>query len=393
MDFDIPENGTLQLYTANETADQNVWFDDFKVTFTPQLIVQENHYYPFGLELAGIRKVGKPEHKFTYMGVEKEESFGLNWMETDWRGYDVVLGRFHAIDKMAESMNAINPYHYSFNNPITLSDPSGLKPTLQNMIQSAWDATPENGSSVTTYISSTLYTLGTDGSHTLTKTFSKKVSIYQTVEKQNIFGSSYLDKELIEEKEDSWAWSINVGIKNNKPRLNYVKEVKTKSHKKAINVEIMGFKNYVWDGDSQASIKDLSIDGLNPKHFKSLLGYYQDLMNQLKSNPEWNPYNQPVYYQDLRNDVAGGIGALNIMSSMRKFYIEKGPHPIITATGWGIVLGNFLGNAYRKYFPHTLFGRSHFLYYNKIEQKAKAIRVTPPAVKSKKELYELLKKD
>ena len=127
LTFTATERGYLQVFVANE-SDQEVYFDDMVVKHTPQLIVQENHYYPFGMELAGISKVGKPEHRFKYMGVEKEKSFGLNWMETDWRGYDAVIGRFHGVDKIAEDMYGINPYHYSFNNPIKLNDPTGLKP-------------------------------------------------------------------------------------------------------------------------------------------------------------------------------------------------------------------------------------------------------------------------
>jgi len=127
LTFTATERGYLQVFVANE-SDQEVFFDDMVVEHTPQLIVQENHYYPFGMNLAGIEKQGKPEHKFQYMSKEKEISFGLNIIETDWRGYDAALGRFHAIDKMAESMDAITPYHYSFNNPIIMNDPSGLDP-------------------------------------------------------------------------------------------------------------------------------------------------------------------------------------------------------------------------------------------------------------------------
>ena len=125
MDLNIPENGILQLYTANETTNQNVWFDDFKVTFTPQLIVQENHYYPFGLELAGISKVNRPQHKFIYNGKEKQEEFGLNWLSYGQREYDAVLGRFNRIDRFAEKYYDLNPYNYTGNNPINRIDING----------------------------------------------------------------------------------------------------------------------------------------------------------------------------------------------------------------------------------------------------------------------------
>ncbi|EAY23872.1 hypothetical protein M23134_01286 [Microscilla marina ATCC 23134] len=136
FDYEVPANGVLQIYIANETEDEPVYFDDMVVEHTPQLIVQENHYYPFGMNLRGIEKVGKPEHKYLYMNKEKEVSFNLNWVETDWQGYDDQLGRFHAIDKMSEDMISINPYHYSFNSPINFSDPSGLAPEGSSDIDS-----------------------------------------------------------------------------------------------------------------------------------------------------------------------------------------------------------------------------------------------------------------
>ena len=115
----------MQLYTANETANQNVWFDDFKVTFTLQLIVQENHYYPFGLELRGIEKENSPEHKFTYNGKEKQEEFGLNWLDYGARNYDAAVGRWNGIDVKAEKYYDITPYAYAGNMPTIAIDPNG----------------------------------------------------------------------------------------------------------------------------------------------------------------------------------------------------------------------------------------------------------------------------
>ena len=47
---------------------------------------------------------------------------------TAFRTYDVQLGRFHQPDPLAELYQSINPYQYAFNNPSTLSDPTGLMP-------------------------------------------------------------------------------------------------------------------------------------------------------------------------------------------------------------------------------------------------------------------------
>jgi RHS repeat-associated protein len=107
--------------------------------------VQENHYDPWGLNLVGIEKQGNPDHKFQYNGKEKQEEMGLNWMDFDFRQYDTQLGRFHAIDPLAELIPSINPYQFAFNSPINFSDPTGLFPSDSSKVAGAGTAPrPDN---------------------------------------------------------------------------------------------------------------------------------------------------------------------------------------------------------------------------------------------------------
>ncbi|OJJ16052.1 hypothetical protein BKI52_35370 [marine bacterium AO1-C] len=129
LNFTAETNGTLQLYTANESDDKVVYFDDMEVTFTPQIIAQETHYYPFGMQMVGVGKQGMIPNRYLYNGqTEREESFGLQWDETPFRRYDPQLGRFHGVDALASKYVGITPYQYAFNNPVMLNDPSGLAP-------------------------------------------------------------------------------------------------------------------------------------------------------------------------------------------------------------------------------------------------------------------------
>ncbi|MDJ1466935.1 RHS repeat-associated core domain-containing protein [Xanthocytophaga flava] len=121
------EDGYVQILVANE-SESPVWFDDIKISYSRDLIVQENHYDPWGLNLVGIETGGNPNHKFQYNGKEKQEDFGLNWMDYGARMYDAQLGRWHVIDPKADSMRRWSPYNYAFDNPMRFIDPDGMVP-------------------------------------------------------------------------------------------------------------------------------------------------------------------------------------------------------------------------------------------------------------------------
>jgi len=120
------------------TSAKPVSFDNFQIetraTYTAKLY-QENHYYPFGMNMKGLESSdkqsvqNKKEHEFQFNSqTEREEEFGLYWDETPFRNYDSQLGRLWGVDKMAETMPSMTPFHYGFNNPTSFNDPTGLFP-------------------------------------------------------------------------------------------------------------------------------------------------------------------------------------------------------------------------------------------------------------------------
>lgn len=120
-------------------------------------IVQSKNYYPFGLDhqygmASEMSIINGRNHKFKYNGQEHDESFGLNVTEMTFRQFDMALGRFHGVDKMAAHNYNLTPYHFGANNPIYFADPTGL---LQNApdFSDFWDAIWENsGDGITTWI-------------------------------------------------------------------------------------------------------------------------------------------------------------------------------------------------------------------------------------------------
>jgi len=80
-----------------------------------------NHYYAFG----GLFSSDESVQPFKYNGKELDTHKGLNWYDYGARQYDAMLGRWFAVDPLAEKYYQSSPYNYCDNNPILRIDHGG----------------------------------------------------------------------------------------------------------------------------------------------------------------------------------------------------------------------------------------------------------------------------
>jgi len=89
---------------------------------TTAVVDQEVEYYPFG-SLFADNNLDK--NTYLYNGKELNNEFFENY-DYGARFYDPELGRWHTVDPHAENYYSWSPYHYAANNPVSVTDPTGM---------------------------------------------------------------------------------------------------------------------------------------------------------------------------------------------------------------------------------------------------------------------------
>ena len=127
-------------------------------------ILEENHYYPFGLKHSDynsdlnafkqsstsntvqLKAAAIPApidpvaqllpYQIKFQGQNRDSELGLNWDSFKWRNYDMAIGRFMSIDPLAEEYSYQSPYNFSENRVIDAFELEGMEAVLTKDAQS-----------------------------------------------------------------------------------------------------------------------------------------------------------------------------------------------------------------------------------------------------------------
>lgn len=113
----VSKNGFLYVYVSNE-SNLSVYFDNLQITHTPGPILEETHYYPFGLRMEGISSRAAnitPNKDKTFQGQKFDDDLGINYHSFKYRNHDPQIGRFIEIDPLSDKYVYNSTYAFSEN--------------------------------------------------------------------------------------------------------------------------------------------------------------------------------------------------------------------------------------------------------------------------------------
>jgi RHS repeat-associated protein len=128
-DIRAVKNGYVFVYLSNESAEP-VFFDNFTVSQVKSPLIEDAHYYAYGLKIAAISSkavastLNPQAFGFGYQSAFAEEisAFELNYNEFELRTYDPQISRWTSVDPFNEYAS---PYASMGFDPVKNVDPNG----------------------------------------------------------------------------------------------------------------------------------------------------------------------------------------------------------------------------------------------------------------------------
>lgn len=129
----IEQPGYVVVFLSSATS-RLVSFDRLRVVFYRGSVMEEDHYYPFGLNKAVVElsSLNSNKMKFITKELQKDEfvnaagnKSGIELYDFGARMQDPQIGRWNGVDQLAEKYSPLSPYCYAANNPIKFVDMNG----------------------------------------------------------------------------------------------------------------------------------------------------------------------------------------------------------------------------------------------------------------------------
>lgn len=120
----VVSSGYLAVYISDVTSGKDVYVDPLVIGLASGPLIQEQHYYPFGLAINEGEALGPIRNKFKYQGKELGDEIGLNLYDFTARQYDPQIGRFWGIDPANQYPSG---YTGMGNDPANMIDPTGCQ--------------------------------------------------------------------------------------------------------------------------------------------------------------------------------------------------------------------------------------------------------------------------
>ena len=104
--------------------------DTSEVSDPTLAILEQNDYLPFGTRIDLDSLAYDQSNRYRYNGKEEQATFGTPYSDYGARQYSSAIGRWLAVDPLAEKYYSISPYAFCNNNPVNLVDPDGRFPDV-----------------------------------------------------------------------------------------------------------------------------------------------------------------------------------------------------------------------------------------------------------------------
>ncbi|WP_293299880.1 glycoside hydrolase family protein [Pedobacter sp. UBA4863] len=122
-DMTMPINGYVGIHYSNE-SDVDVYIDNLHTIHYKGKLLEEQHYYPHGLTIAGGGQNTTPlVNKYLYQTKNLQSELGMELYDFHARQYDPQIGRFWGVDPADQYPSG---YTGMGNDPAGMIDPTGM---------------------------------------------------------------------------------------------------------------------------------------------------------------------------------------------------------------------------------------------------------------------------